>query len=401
MVVSQITARNLPELRKQYFDIGDGDFYITQSESPEIVRQYDIDGDKTVELWEVMEEINRQRRQELESRPWYRKAWDEFNEIKEKPVFSQREIMVTKEVYKLAKGAFNFPGEKELYLDFEAEEAFSQITENFNEAFSFLFDCVNGKDIKRDIMFSCLSDHTADLAQKMKSRLENVRADDKEVKAGKWPITMEIRGLWGDYHIYCTQHASGVLFVDPAYIAFTYDRALKEGKKMIVVPERSVVREGNSHSYSWVENNYLLEIAPPGINPPSWDFIWSKDIPVAHIDLFVDMKTKEKFDRQIYRGDFRNVMAALKLKQLAREIGEVGQYPVFLVIYGCAHYEGLVQELSQDEVSTRNKYLSFLSAMSFVNRETEPDFNRYFVAFPCGKTYQSELENIWPENSCY
>jgi hypothetical protein len=208
---------------------------------------------------------------------------------------------------------------------------------------------------------------------------------------------MEIRGLWGDYQVYCTQHAGGELFIDPAFLAFNYNRALKEGKKMIVVPERSVVREGNSHSYSWVENNYLLEIAPPGINPPSWDYIWSEDIPVAHIDLFVDIKTKEKFNRQIYRGDFRNVMAALKLKQLAREISEVGQYPVFLVIYGCAHYEGLVQELSQDEASTRNKYLSFLSAMPFVNRETEPDFNRYFVASPCGKTYHSELENIWPE----
>jgi len=51
MVVSQITARNLPELRKQFFNIGDGDFYITQSESPEIVRQYDMDGDNTVEIW--------------------------------------------------------------------------------------------------------------------------------------------------------------------------------------------------------------------------------------------------------------------------------------------------------------------------------------------------------------
>jgi hypothetical protein len=398
MVISQISAKNLPELKRQFFSVGDGDFYITQSESPEIVRQYDIDGDKTVELWEVMEGINRQRRQEIESRPWYRKVWDEFNEVKETPVFSKREIMVTKEVYRLAKGAF--PGEKELDLDFEAENVFSEVTENFDQAFTFLFDCVKEKDFKRDILISCLSDYTADLAQKIKSRIGNLRADDREVKAGKWPIAMEIRGLWGDYHVYCTQHFGGELFVDTAYINYVYDRALKEGKKLIFVPERTIVREDkDSHSFLWVKDNYLLEIAPPGIHPPIWEFIWSNDIPVAHVDLLVDMQTKGKLDRQIYRADFRNIIAALKLKQLAREISETGQYPVFLVVYGCGHYEGLVQELAQDEASTRAKYLSFLSAMPFINSGTEPDFNRYFVAFPCGKTYHSELENIWPERS--
>ena len=90
MAISQINANNLSELKRQFFSIGDGDFYITQSESPEIVRQYDMDGDKTVELWEVMEGINRQRRQELESRPCYCKAWDGFNEKTEAPVFSDR-----------------------------------------------------------------------------------------------------------------------------------------------------------------------------------------------------------------------------------------------------------------------------------------------------------------------
>ena len=400
MAIPQIKANSLPELKRQFFSIGDGDLYITQSESPAIVKQYDTDGDNIVELWEVMEGINRQRRQELESQPWYRKAWDEFNEIKETPVFSEQEIRITKEVYNLAKGNFHFPDEAGMDLDFEAERVFSEMTENFDDAFSFLFNCVSGKDLKKDILIGCLSGYNVDLAQKIKSRIENIRADDKEIKSGKWPIVMDVRGLWGDYHVYCTQHFGGELFLDPAYLTFAYQRTLKDGKRLIIVPERDIVRdEEDRRDYSWVEENYLLEIAPLGINPPSWDFIWSNDIPVAHVDLFVDVKTQERFSRQIYRANFRNEVAALKLKQLAREISESGQFPVFLIIYGCGHYEGLVDELSKNEASSRDRYLSFLSALPFINRETEPDFNRYFVAHPCGKSYHSELENIWPEGN--
>lgn len=112
MVISQINAKNMAELKRKFFSIGDGDFYITQSESPEIVRQYDTDGDKTVEMWEIMEGINQLQRREIESRSWFRKAWDEFNEIKETPIFSEREIKVTKEVYNLAKGIFHYPEKK-------------------------------------------------------------------------------------------------------------------------------------------------------------------------------------------------------------------------------------------------------------------------------------------------
>ena len=400
MVVSQINASNLSELKRQFFNIGDGDFYITQSESPELVKQYDTDGDNTVELWEIMEGINRQRRQEIESRPWYRKLWDGFNEKKEAPVFSDREIKVTKEVYRLAKGAF--PGEKELDLDFEAENVFSEVTENFDQAFTFLFDCVRGKDIKRDDLIDCLSDYTADLAQKIKSRIGNVRADDREVKAGKWPITMDIRGLWGDYHVYCAQHFDvPQLFLHPEYLDSLYAKALKEDKRLIVVPERVILTgEEECETYSEIAKNYLLEMGPEQLDPASRGFIWNNDITVVNVDWAITDQAYEKLQRNIYRTEFRNIAAALKLKQAEREIAESGQYAVFLVVYGCMHYDGMVEELSRDEASLRQRYLSFLSAVPFISRETEPNFNSYFMATPCGNSHIFELENIWPENSC-
>jgi len=391
MVVSQISARNLSELKRQFFSIGDGDFYITQSESPEIVRQYDTDDDKTVEMWEVMQGINRQQRREIESKSGFWKLWEKIIGKQENPIFSEQEIRFTKEVYRLAKD-----------LDHENEEIFTRQIDNYPEAFDFYYHCA-ARSHNIGKLKTCDTEYFQFLGKGTTQNLKNQRAEHAAIMAGEWPITTEISTPGAIYQLFCASHPDKQFYIPPEFLSWLYERSIKKNQLFIIAKEHHLVREsydgGVKIDYEDLVENYMLALGYKGLDQFSQDYIRSRDIMIAHVDLFISERSGDKLDRGIYIRDFRDIIAAIKLRAIAERFNLGGNYPLFLILYGCNHYDGLGQELLRDETDLRNRYLSFLSALPEINPETEPDFNRAFVASPCGKTNQLELENIWPKAS--
>lgn len=392
MVVSQINASNLSELKHQFFSIGDGDYYITQSESPEIVKQYDTNGDKTVEMWEVMEGINQQQRWEIESRSGFRKLWENIIGKHEKPIFSEQEIRVTKEVYMLAKD-----------LDRENEEIFTRQIDNYPEAFDFYFNCAARSRHNIGKLKTCDGEFFQFLGKGTAQNRKNQTAEHAAIMAGEWPITTEISTPGAVYQLYCASHPGKQFYIHPGFLSWLYEKSIKENQLLIIAKELHFMRELYDGQikidYDDLVENYMVVLGYKGLDQFSLDYIQSNDIPIAHVDLFISKSSEDKLNRGIYIRDFRNIIAAIKLRAIAERFNLGGNYPLFLILYGCNHYDGLGQELLRDETELRNRYLSFLSALPEINPETEPDFNRTFVASPCGKTNQLELENIWPKAS--